>query len=446
MKELSWLILAVTATGTFMATLDSSIVNVALPLMATELKVDISEIQWVVTAYLLTIVSLLLIFGRLGDRISRRKLYSFGIFAFTLGSWGCGSSQNLATLIIFRIVQGIGASCMMAISPAIVAAAFPGTNRGRALGLLGTVVALGTMTGPVLGGFILAHGTWSLIFLINIPLGLLGIIMAWNFIPDMKQQKGGMNIKGSIWLALAINSSLMVLLEGWLLFALIAPLCFWLFYQQEQKTDRPIFDRDIWYNHLFLYGTGASFFSFMAIFSNVILLPFYLFEILAITPAQMGLIMIPYPFMMAIFSPLGGYLSEKVSFVKITVSGLGILSVGLISTHHFTSQTSLWEVVLSQAIMGMGTGLFQSANNNSVISSVRTDQLGLAAGISAFIRNLGMVTGVAFAVFVFDGVKLYGQQDFLTAYHFAMTFATFYALISLWFSYQRKTEVPRDFC
>ena len=183
-----WFILATVSIGTFMSTLDGSIVNVALPTISRELQANLSTLQWVVTAYLLTISSLLPVFGRIADLLGRRRIFSIGFVVFTLGSILCGLAPNIWFLIGMRVLQAIGASMLMANSAAIIIANFPSKERGRALGLTGTVVALGSLSGPALGGILVGLLDWRSIFYINVPIGILGYLAAQIVLPQDKPQ------------------------------------------------------------------------------------------------------------------------------------------------------------------------------------------------------------------------------------------------------------------
>src|SRR5687768_13126935 len=178
-----WWVLATVACGTFMATLDSSIVNIALPTLTKTLGSDLYRIKWVVIIYLLVITCLLLPFGRLSDQYGRKGIFQAGFLLFTLASTLCGLSPNLDGLLLFRGLQGVGAAMLMSNGPAIITAAFPSNERGKALGTLAMVVSAGLVTGPSLGGFLITHLGWRSIFLVNLPVGLAGILLAQQFIP-----------------------------------------------------------------------------------------------------------------------------------------------------------------------------------------------------------------------------------------------------------------------
>ena len=209
-----WLIFSVTAMGTFMATLDSSIVNVALPVITTKLGTDISLAQWIVAGYLLTISSLLPIFGRAGDMYGQRRLYTSGIVLFTLSSISCGFSWSIWMLIVSRVFQAMGASMMMSNAPAIIALTFKPEERGRALGAIGTVVAMGSIVGPSLGGIIVGTLGWQSIFFINIPIGLLCFVMGRSILPKGEIKDETFDFAGAFLFTLSISSLLLTLTHG----------------------------------------------------------------------------------------------------------------------------------------------------------------------------------------------------------------------------------------
>ena len=195
--------------GVFLATIDSSIVNISLPILSVELKSDFVVIQWVVLAYLLTITTLLLGVGRLADIIGKKVLYISGFFVFLIGSLFCGLSQSAGWLIAFRVIQAIGASFLMALGPALLAEGFPPEERGRALGISGLSVSLGIILGPTLGGLILGHLSWHWIFFVNLPVGLIGIPIAIRFLPQSSKRNGEkFDFWGALLLLIALSSLL----------------------------------------------------------------------------------------------------------------------------------------------------------------------------------------------------------------------------------------------
>lgn len=459
-----WLIFGVAVMGTFMAVLDSSIVNVALPVIATSLGVELAVVQWVVSAYLLVITILLPLFGKFGDMYGRRNIFLLGFIIFTLGSLLCSISSTIWFLVAARVVQAMGASMLMANSPAIVSITFPGKERGRALGMIGTVVALASMAGPSLGGLLVGVFSWQSIFNINLPIGLFACLLGYFILPiEEKQQQGSFDFVGAILFAVGMTGFLLVLINGqewgWGSYivnaiSIITIVLLSGFVWHETRVEHPMIDLSLFKSWPFLAGNLSGLLSFMALFSNIILLPFYLHSILLLSPTEIGLAITPFPLLMAVTAPVSGYFSERMSSVILTSTGLGILMAGLLYLSTLDAQSVIWQVALGQAVMGFGNGMFQSPNNNSVLNSVPKDKVGLASGMSALMRNVGMVSGTAVTVSVFESkrhLELAGQSlpeqaiyvgAFLSAYHMALVIGACFAGIGVIISLSRKGHAP----
>lgn len=458
-----WLIFAVVGVGVFMATMTSSVVNVALPPITLALHTDIPTAQWVVTAYLLAITSALPLVGRLGDVWGRRLVYGYGFIGFTLGSLLCSMADSIGMLILFRIIQAVGAASLMANGMAIVTDSFPPSERGRVLGLTGTVVALGSLSGPGIGGLLVEMFGWHAIFYINIPIGLLGYAGVRLILPlDRNLRRERIDYLGAALFTVSMVSLLMVLTYGtkWGWFSLHTMGClmltfvmFFAFIWQEKRIDYPMLELSIFKNWEFSTGNLAGLLSFMAMFSNSLLLPFFLHDILAFTPVKTGLIMSAFPLVMAVVAPLSGSLSDKVGPGILTTSGLGVLALGLVLAAKLQVDAQLWLIMLSQALMGLGNGLFQSPNNSSVMSAVLPRQLGVAGGINALARNFGMVSGTAVAVSILEyrrAIKLSGIAEptvavqtaaFMDGYQAALMVGAALAVIGAMVSFHRSGKL-----
>jgi EmrB/QacA subfamily drug resistance transporter len=400
-----WIILFNVVLMTFMACLDSSIVNVALPVMADKLGVSMASIGWVVTSYLIIIASTILIFGRLGDIKGKTKIFKFGIILFTAGSLMCGLSNSLFVLVIARVIQAVGAAGTMSTSQGIIAQVFPSTERGRALGITGTFVALGTMVGPPLGGFIVSVLSWKYIFLINVPIGLITFFMGIRVLPKFENDMGEkLDIIGSILFIIAvvlmfgsitqgqdIGFDNPVIIAGFL----IAVLSLIAFIIVEKKVKAPLLHLSIFENKLFSLSIFCGFISFIAISCPSIIQPFYLQDVLKLSPAVTGLFMIVYPLTLSIVAPISGYLSDKIGSEFLTFLGLVFTSLGLLLMSTLNEYSSLWTLTVFVIIMSIGNGLFQSPNNYLVMSTVPRNKLGVAGSVNALVRNLGMVFGIS---------------------------------------------------
>lgn len=416
-----WLILLTVVMVTFMATLDGSIVNVALPVMAKVLKVSTANIQLVVTSYLIIIVATILVFGRLGDILGKTKVFKFGIVVFTLGSLLCGLTGSLPVLLMARVIQAIGAGGTMANSQGIITEVFPVTERGRALGLTGTAVALGALVGPGLGGLIVAASSWENIFLINVPIGIITLFFAFKLLPKeeyiVKEKLDG---AGAILFMFSVVPFFASLGAGQslgfdspiiLLGFLVAAVSFTVFIIVEKKSKNPLLQLQIFENKLFSLSIICGFISFVAIFCTNIIQPFYLQDVMSFSPGYTGLILMVYPLILSVVAPASGHLSDKIGSGVLTFIGLLLTSLGLLLMSTLNENSTIINMVIFIAIMSIGNGLFQSPNNSLIMSTVSKDKLGIAGSVNALVRNIGMVCGIALAT-----TLLYNRMSSMLGY------------------------------
>ncbi len=411
-----WPILLIVVMSTFMATLDSSIVNVALPQMARALDVDTAQIQLVVTSYLIVIVGIILIFGKLGDMLGKTRIFTFGIAMFTLGSLLCGIGSSFPVLIGARIIQAVGAAATMANNQGIITQVFPATERGKALGLTGTSVALGSLVGPGLGGIIVGAASWEYIFLINVPVGVVVLFFAIKLLPrSNKKATDRLDILGAalfmfsivpLFVALGQVPSLGFTNPLILSAFVVSVLSFIAFIVVEQKRENPLISLSIFKNKLFSLSIFCAFITFVGLFCNSIIQPFYLQDVMNYAPEQAGLIMMIFPLVLSVLAPVSGHVSDKIGSELLTFIGLLLISLGLFLMSTLTEQSSLMTMVIFIVILSAGMGLFQSPNNSLIMSTVGRHQLGIAGSINALVRNMGMVCGIALAT-----TLLYGSMS-----------------------------------
>ncbi len=417
----NWIILAIVVMSPFMACLDSSIINVALPVMAKDLSTSMAGIQQIVTTYLIVISATILIFGRLGDIKGKTSVFKYGFIIFVLGSLLCGISTTLNFLTFSRIVQGIGAAMTMSTSQGIITHTFPKNERGRALGISGTFVALGTLLGPPLGGLIISVVSWEYIFLINVPIGTVAFIAAMKYLPkDKITTKQTLDYNGAILFLICIVSLFLGLLKGQkigynnitiILSFIIALVSFIVFIILESKIKNPLVDLSIFKNRVFSINVFCAFLSFVGISCINIIQPFYLQDVLELSPGTTGFIMMGYPIVLTIIAPLSGYLADKIGSKILTLSGLLVSAIGLFAMTTLNEQSSFLIIISVISIVALGNGIFQSPNNTLVMSSVEKSKLGIAGGINALIRNLGFVFGVSFSTTV-----LYNRMSYKIGY------------------------------
>ena len=403
--RLKWYVMAAVSMGIFLATIDGSIVNIALPTLVDDLHTDFTTIQWVVLGYLLTITTLMLSIGRWADMIGKKRIYAWGFVVFTLGSLACGVSTNVYMLISFRVLQAVGAAMMMALGMAIVTENFPPSERGKALGITGTIVSIGIIAGPTIGGLILGSFSWHWIFFVNLPVGIVGIIMAIKFVPDVIpgiRQK--FDFPGAISLFISLICLLLALTVGEvsgflslpvLLLAAVFVLFMGIFIRVEMKSPQPMIDLGLFRNSLFSTNLVTGAITFIASAGTVILMPFYLENLLHYSPRMVGILMAVVPVFMGIFSPISGVLSDRYGTRALTIAGLGITLVGYIGITSLTLETTAWGYVLRFLPVGIGAGIFQSPNNSAIMSEAPRDRLGVASGLLSLTRTLGQITGIA---------------------------------------------------
>lgn len=389
---------------TFMACLDGSIVNVTLPVMSEKLSVSTEMISWVVSVYLIIISAAILIFGRLGDIKGKVNVFQTGIILFTFGSLLCGVSNNFSILILARTIQAIGAAGTMSTNQGIITQVFPDNERGRALGISGAFVALGTLVGPPLGGFIISILSWKYIFLINVPIGIFTFISGMKILPKNKSNKTEkLDTKGAFLFSAAV-----VLLFGSLIigedigyknpviilcfFVSLAALATFLFV--EKKLETPLLQLSIFKNKLFSLSIFCGFISFVALNCSNIIQPFYLQNAMKFSPANTGLIMMAFPLTLVVVAPISGHLSDKIGSEILTFIGLMLTSIGLFLMSTLNEQSPLSSIIIFIMIMSLGNGMFQSPNTSLIMSTVPRNRLGIAGSVNALVRNLGMIVGI----------------------------------------------------
>jgi len=408
-----WLILILITIMTFMDTLDSSIVNVALPTMSKNLAVNSGTIAWVVTIYLIVISASILIFGRLGDIFGQTRIFNLGIVLFTLGSALCGISHSLTFLLIGRCVQAIGASATMANSQGIITRVFPGNERGRALGFIGTAVALGSLAGPALGGLIVSVTSWDYIFWINIPIGVVCFILCMKYLPKKSNRKNeSMDLPGAVLFILfivplffAINQSQVWGLKDPRILAgiVVALVSFVFFIIVEMKSSTPLLDLSIFKNTWFTISIICGFLTFVVLFTSNIVHPFYLQDVREFSPGTAGLLMTVSPLIMGFTAPIAGYLSDRIGSEILTLIGLSITAVGMFLMAAMNQTTSVLMICVFVGIVSIGNANFQSPNTSLIMSSVSRDKLGIGGSVNALARNLGMITGITLSTTILYG-------------------------------------------
>lgn len=448
------------ACGTFMATLDSSIVNIALPTLTKILKTDLRSIKWVIVVYLLTITCTLLPFGRFSDLYGRKRIFQWGFIVFTVGSLLCGFATTLEHLIFARVLQGFGASMLMANGPAIITQTFEYGSRGKALGILSMVVSTGLVSGPSVGGALIGSLGWRSIFLVNIPIGLLGFIFAGRNLDETERKKsrgpfdwGGAFLQMVVLLlfilfvdppSFTISGSHVIFLSRWVLGgALIATS--WVFYVIQRQVPEPILDFSLFKIRTFWAANLANFLNFVSYSALLVLMPFYLEEVLGFDPEHAGFLMSAIPLTVFVIAPISGHLSDRMGTRYLCacgalVSALTLLMMAGVFGEGMNERTSQLQILIALLAIGLSSGLFQSPNNVALMSSIQADKLGVASALMATIRNLGLVTGTGIAAKFFSW-RHTETGDFVQSFHFAMMTAGFFSIGAMVASLAKRDEV-----
>ncbi len=466
-------IFPILAVGIFMATLDSSIVNISLPAIARYFGVPLSgAIEWVVIAYLVVIAGVLLTAGRLADMIGRKPIWVTGLSIFTIGSAICGAAPTLGWLIAARGLQGLGGALIMAVSPAMLTNAFPPEERGRALGLNAVIVSLGVSVGPTIGGIITEHFTWRWIFYINVPLGIVGFILTLRVLTErMRRGHARFDPVGALLLAIGLIALTLglsfgqqwgwssPLLIGTLMVSLIAlvALAF-----VEHRISNPIIDMILLRNRVFLSANVSLILSFLALFAVSFMLPFYLEELRGFPAQEAGLLLTPLPLTIATIAPFSGSLADRIGTRWLAATGLSIACLGLVLISQLNAQSPIWDIVWRLVLTGVGQALFQSPNNSALMGAAPKEHQGSAAGFLATGRVVGQSLSVALAGAIFTslggaaaGHELIAhqyshplsaaqlsalQQAFSTAFHAAFLTCAMIAAIGVFTSLTRGKE------
>jgi EmrB/QacA subfamily drug resistance transporter len=391
-----------------MSTLDASIVNISLPTIVRSLNTDLADVAWVVMSYLIVITGCLLVMGRLCDLFGQKKIYLLGFLAFTLGSAFCGFSPTISFLIGSRMLQGLGASALMANGSAILTTAYPEEDRGKALGIMGSVISAGFLAGPILGGFLVEHLGWRSVFFINVPIGAIGIYLSSKVLENaLPAGKARLDLLGGLLIFLFLTFLLLFLdriTRGpgpllWVWLSLLL-LCLGLFILVELRSSFPLVELKLFRRRLFVSSLGASFLSFWTGAAHTFVMPFFLQDILGFSPAKAGMFIFPIALTVMVTAPLGGRFSDRVGVRIPATLGLALTALTVFSFTLLKTSASDVDILWRQIALGFGISLFNPANNSAIIGSLPREKVGLASSFLALSRNLGMVIGVAFAEMV----------------------------------------------
>jgi len=407
-----WEILAFTSIGALMAPLSGSIIAVALPKMGRDLHLSFEGTIWVQASYLLTMAVLMIPLGRIADQRGRMKFYLYGTALFTLGSIIAAISRGSAGIIIARVVQGLGGALLSSTSSALVTAAFPANERGKAMGINVMAVYGGLSLGPPLGGFLVDVFNWHGVFLMNVPVGIA--ILLWGrglrgaVDEDGAKEAGAvhkLDFPGCVLLGIGMLALLMPLTlhARWglasaptlSLFA-VSVLSFLAFFMREKRAPEPLLDIKLLHqNPLFAYGNLAALLNYMGIFAVGMLTSVWLQLAQGFSAATAGWIMLGQPLVQALLSPVAGRLSDHFGTKMFTTLGMFLTALGMALLGCLTRESGFAAIIASLAVVGVGMASFSAPNTSSVMGSVRRDSLSLAGAVLGTTRVMGMTMSVA---------------------------------------------------
>ncbi|MEN8256290.1 MAG: MFS transporter [Thermodesulfobacteriota bacterium] len=413
-----WLVFFLVATGVFLATMDSSMVNIALPSIMAEFHSPLAHTEGVVLIYLLTTSATMLFWGHVSHRLGRENIYISGLVIFALGSFLCSRAGSLPLMILFRFVQALGAAMMMANGPAMLKTAFGSDQLGRSLGLIGIATSLGLMTGPVLGGFLIEYSSWRSLFLFPAPIcitaGLLAKIFLRSHQKDITYHP--FDWQGAFWwICLLISCSYVLshaaapktsasFLAGGLTICLTS---LFFFVRREgmlsnlAPTDHEqpaaIIPAVIFRKKSLLIAVATAAMIFLCLFSVLILTPFYLDRVLGLPASKIGLIMLAIPITALITAPIAGWLADFTDVRIVATSGLIICTFGLYSFTTLSITSNPWPIAGRLGFFGVGLSLFLSPNSASALRNIGEPYIGTVSALLATARTLGMLLGIALA-------------------------------------------------
>ena len=400
------LALAGLSTSVLLASLGTSVSNVALPTLAQTFGATFQQVQWIVLAYLLAITTLVVSVGRLGDMIGKRRLLISGLVIFTTASVACGLAENLSFLIAARVIQGLGAAIMMVMGIALVAEALPKERTGSAMGLLGTMSAVGTALGPTLGGALISSFGWPFIYFINAPLGLAAIGLLYRSLPKDVCRPGparsSFDFMGTILLAAMLATYSLAMTSGGVSFDFVslgmlaaAATFLGIFVWTETRVSSPLINPAVFRTPGLSVGFLMSAMVTTVVMATLVVGPFYLSQALGLDTAQVGLVMSCGPLVAALSGIPAGKVVDRYGADNVRMAGLVTAAAGCVGMASAPLYFGITGYVAPLAIITAGYAVFQAANNTVIMSGVSPDRKGVISGMLNLSRNLGLITGAS---------------------------------------------------
>lgn len=436
------LAMAAVMTMTTMAVFDGSMINIALPQIARSLDASLGATVWVSNGYLLSAAMTLAIFAALSSRIGFRSIFAFGLGLFTLASVGCALSSSLDMLVIMRVLQGIGGAATLSIGPAILRSVFPNRLLGRILGLNALLIGTSTAIAPILGGTILSTLSWQWLFAINIPLGVIALLLTLRVIPNNPALKREpFDYAGALLSAVALGALIMAAdafthpgngdLTTAVIFASIAILTSLAFIWVQQRVTKPLLPLNIFASSRFSLAALTSLASFVSQGITFIALPFLFQSVYGYSALVSALLFTPWPIGIILAAPHAGRLADRYSAAIISTAGLCIFAIGLTLLAMLPEHAQAWDICLRSLICGIGFGCFQSPNNKEMLSNASRENSGYASGVLAIMRTFGQCLGAAFVGVM---MSIYAQNS---AVHFSLWMAVIATVLAIMLSVSR---------
>ncbi len=443
-----WIVVATVCIGAFMGQLDTSIVSLVLPALEVRFNATLNNVQWVAVAYLLVLTALLTPLGRVADEKGRKVLYTGGFFVFIVGSMLCGFAPNLGTLVAARAVQGLGGAMLQANSVALITAAVPRAKLGRAIGVQATAQALGLALGPAVGGFLIAWLDWRWVFWVNVPFGLIGMVLARYTLPRTTgpRHAASFNRIGALLLPLAIGALLLAFTHFALIPYLVpaALLLLAAFVRSERTAAAPLLGGEVLKAPGVAIGVSAALLSYALLFGGLFGVPILLERVFGESPNRAGLMLSMVPAALVVVAQLGGYLGDRFGARLPTVSGMTIAVVGL-GLMDWAAGRALVPFAAGLLLFGAGAGLFIPSNNASIMAAAAYTRLGVAGGLLNMMRGLGAsfgvaLVGAAMAVHVGGPSHLVAQVYVLRGFRLAVAALLVFAVAAGVLSLGRNTR------
>jgi EmrB/QacA subfamily drug resistance transporter len=408
-RSAPWLAVGTVCIGAFMGQLDASIVTVALPTIARNFHAELGGVEWVVLAYVVVLVGAVAAVGRVADSAGRKLFYAYGFAVFAAASAGCAAAPSLGVLVICRVIQGVGAVMLQANSVALIRDVAPKGRLGMAVGLQGAAQAVGLAAGPSVGGVLIAAGGWPLIFLINVPVGAAGIVLAWLLLPRSRNRvpAASVDVVGTLTLAGAAACLLAALslavqkgasaaaLGGTSAAAALLGAAALL---RQRRWPGAVVDSALLRRRAFTLGSGSALLAYAVLFGTLLVVPFFLEGGLGIDPRGAGLRLTALPVALAAMAPVGGRLADRLGPRLPTVAGMALTALGIALLAAGGGQALL---LLALGVAGIGLGLYIPANNAAVVAAAPAGHAGSASGLLNMTRGLGTALGVAVASLVY---------------------------------------------